>query len=69
MTKNQELIKRLYRENKIHQIQNQSAKVWYFVQKKGHGNLSQIEATNYVLNDGIKYNDLMAGILNLGIDG
>jgi hypothetical protein len=69
MTKNQELIKKLYSENKIHQIQVGSAKVWYFVQRKGHGNLSEIEATKLILNDGVKYNDLLAGFLILGIDG
>ena len=59
----QALIKSLYEQGKTKQIQIQSAKVWQFIQKAGHGSLTPIEATQYVLGDGVKYEDLMEGIL------
>ena len=61
----QALIKKLYDEGKVEQIQKQSAKVWVFIQKVGHGNLTPAQATKYVLGDGVKHEDLMTGILDM----
>lgn len=59
----QALIKSLYQQGKTKQIQTQSAKVWEFIQKPGHGSLTPTQATQYVMSDGVKYGDLMEGIL------
>lgn len=61
----QALIKELYQDGKIEQIQKQSAKVWLFIQKEGHGGLTPTQAIKYVLGDGVKYEDLMSGILDM----
>jgi len=63
----QALIKKLYQEGKIEQIKKQSAKVWVFIQKEGHGNLTPTQATQYILGDGVKYEDLMSGLLDMEI--
>ncbi len=56
----------MYAKKQIDQIQLGAANVYYYAMKKG---LTHLQAIQYVLNDGVEYNDLMAGILTKGIEG
>ncbi len=59
------LVATQYKNGELDTIQRQSAKVYKFCKSKGSSHLS---AVNQVLDMGVKYNDLIAGILTLGID-
>ncbi len=61
----QALVKTQYKNGELDTIQRQSAKVYKYCKSKG---MSHLGAINEVLDMGVEYNDLLAGILTLGID-
>ncbi len=62
----QELIKSMYAQGKIKEIQDRATQNYYLILSHGY---STFEAQNEILSHGVKYNDLIAGILSKGIDG
>jgi hypothetical protein len=56
----------MYEKGQIKEIQSRATQNYYLILSHGY---STLEAQKEILSHGVKYNDLIAGILSKGIDG
>lgn len=56
----------MYDKDMILEIQTRSNQVYEIIIKNGY---THLEAIDEILSHGIKYNDIMSGILTKGIEG
>lgn len=66
LEKTQKLVKELYQNNPIEIVQKRASNMYDLMISKGY---SSLRAQQEILSHGIKYNDLMSGILTKGIEG
>lgn len=62
----QTMVKELYQNEPLEIVQKRASNMYDFMISKGYNSL---QAQEEILSHGIKYNDLMAGILTKGIEG
>jgi hypothetical protein len=60
------MVKELYQNEPLEIVQKRASNMYDFMISKGYNSL---QAQQEILSHGIKYNDLMSGILTKGIDG
>lgn len=61
----QKLVKKMYVTETIETVQKRACNMYYLMLSKGY---TESQAQKEILEHGIKYNDLIAGILTKGID-
>jgi hypothetical protein len=61
----QELVKKMYSEQPIEIVQKRAATMYFFMLQKGY---EKTRAVSEILEHGVEYNDLMAGILTKEMD-